>query len=143
MGRRLKLTREVKQRLLTALRAGNYHKDVCAYAGISTTSFYRWMEIGETQAKGAYRDLWEEVKKAEAESIIECVARIRKAGAEGTWQADAWFLERKKPADWGKRVEIHDKENPLPDGDIEELADEMKEILQKAAKRKTEAEGKS
>lgn len=47
-------------------------------------------------------------KKARAEAIQERVKRIKAAGRKGNWMADAWWLERQLPQEFGKvdRVEI-------------------------------------
>ncbi len=46
------------------------------------------------------------VKKAEADAIARAVATIIIAGRK-TWQAHAWWLERKWPEDWGtNRLEL-------------------------------------
>ncbi len=35
---------------------------------------------------------------------MTALAKIQKAAADGNWQAAAWWLERRYPADWGRRV---------------------------------------
>ena len=63
------------------------------------------MKKGESTSSGAYVEFLEAVKKAEAEAEALRVSRISKAGKEGNWQADAWYLERRYPDRWGKRVQ--------------------------------------
>jgi hypothetical protein len=64
-----------------------------------------WMKKGESASSGAYVEFLEAVKKAEAEAEALRVSRISKAGKEGNWQADAWYLERRYPERWGKRIQ--------------------------------------
>ena len=50
----------------------------------------------------------ESVKKAEEKAKAYHLQQIRKASENGSWQASAWYLERKHPNEWGKqqRVEL-------------------------------------
>lgn len=65
---------------------------------------------------GEFRDA---VQEAEADAKVGALARIQKAGREGTWQADAWYLERKYPREFGRR--IHEVSGP--EGGSVEVAD--------------------
>ncbi len=55
-----------------------------------------------------------EVLKQEAKAIERRIKRIEKAGEEGNWTADAWYLERRYPHLFGKRdtVAIENQDNP-------------------------------
>lgn len=101
-GRRTKLTPEVQNRIVAAMKAGNYMEAVCNFAGIGTSTFYRWMERGEKAKSGRYREFWEAVKKAEAEAEVRMVAQWQ-AHMPENWQAIATFLERRYPDRWGRR----------------------------------------
>lgn len=61
----------------------------------------RWIARGREQSRGIYRDLVDALVKAEAQSEILAVARIRKAG-EVHWTATAWWLERRYPERWAR-----------------------------------------
>ena len=65
----------------------------CARAGISQDTFGRWRKQSA--------DFAEEVKKAEAEAIARNVTVIQKA-AGTSWQAAAWWLERRHPNDFAR-----------------------------------------
>ena len=101
MARRTKLTPETKEDIVKALRAGNSRRDSALYAGVSETTFYSWMARGR-EGEPLYAEFLEAVEKAEAQSVVRNVAIIQRA-AEETWQAAAWWLERKRPDDWGRR----------------------------------------
>lgn len=47
MGRSSKLTPQLQKRLVTLLSKGATDKDACELVGITTTSFYRWLEVAE------------------------------------------------------------------------------------------------
>jgi len=101
---KLKLTEEMIEKAAKLIAAGNYHKTVAQYLGIHEATWWRWLQKGETakSKRSIYRKLYEAVKKAEAEAQIRNVAIIQKAAQE-TWQAAAWWLERRYPELWGRK----------------------------------------
>lgn len=103
-GRPSKLTPETQQKIVQAVASGNYLETAAAYGGITYTTFNNWMNRGESRERKDYIEFFEAVKKAEADAEVLRVARISKAANEGNWQADAWYLERRYPNRWGKRV---------------------------------------
>lgn len=115
MGRPTKLTPEVQERIVQALRAGNYQETAATYANITAKTFYEWMKRGESddESERIYRDFREAVEKAKADAEVRDVALIDKAATDGSWQAAAWKLERKFPQRWGR---VHRTEISGPDG---------------------------
>ena len=95
-GRPTKYNDEVVRKITQALMAGNTRRASCAYAGISEDTFANWLRDNSVFS--------EAIKKAEADAEVRNVAIIQKA-ADSTWQAAAWWLERKHKADWSSRVE--------------------------------------
>ena len=98
VGRPSKRTPEREARLLEALRAGNTRKAACHYAAISDETFSTW------QARDL--DFLDAVKKAEGDAEVRMVAQIAQAAQTGTWQAAAWWLERRRPDDYGRRERL-------------------------------------
>ena len=94
-------TDETREKILNALRAGNYRVAACKFAGISEETFRRWMNAGKAGEPG-YVDFVAQVKQAEAQAEASLVATIRKAAGDH-WQAAAWLLERKYVTRWGRR----------------------------------------
>lgn len=145
MGRPTKLTDEIQQKILQALAAGNYQDTAAAYAGISTSTFYNWLERGKTErirvAAGEKPKKTEEIfvefvdaiESARAQAEVRSVALIQKAANDGTWQAAAWYLERSHPQRWGRlnRTEISGPEGgPIETKiDIEALDAKIEEFL--------------
>lgn len=109
MGRPTKLTPRVQEIVTKALEAGAFFSVACELAGIGDSTGYRWIEEGD-KGRSPYREFRDAVKKAEAASEFDALATIRGAARDGTWQAAAWYLERKHPDRWGKRVPM-----PVPD----------------------------
>lgn len=90
--RRTDATREL---ILQALRDGNTRTAAAAYAGIRRETLWKWIEASDTFGN--------EVQKAEADAELRHVANIVRAGQEGNWTASAWWLERRRYADWGRK----------------------------------------
>jgi transposase len=109
VARPTKLTPEVQDRIVAAIRAGNYAAPAARSAGVSEATFYRWMSRGERAKSGIYRDFHEAVRRAEADAEVHAVAVIRKEIADGDWRAAATFLERRFPDRWRRQQAIeHD-----------------------------------
>jgi transposase-like protein len=102
MARPTKLTPEVRDRIVAAVRAGNYYEPAARSAGISPATLHRWMEKGSKSASGIQREFHDAVKRAAAELEVEITARIRKAASED-WRAGLSLLERRHPDRWGRR----------------------------------------
>jgi primosomal protein N'' len=97
-GRPTKYDAERAERILSALRAGNTRKAACAFGAISDETFANWCR--------RYLEFLEAVRKAESDAEVRRVANIAKAGNEGDWRADAWWLERRRHQDWGRKDRI-------------------------------------
>jgi hypothetical protein len=97
VGRNTKMTEDVVNRICEAISNGNTHKTACALAGISHTTFYRWIDENS--------EFSDSVKEAEATSEAFHVEQIRKASSS-SWQASAWMLERRNNPEWGRKDKI-------------------------------------
>jgi hypothetical protein len=108
MARPTKLTPEVQERIITALRAGNYQETAARYAGISEATFYDWMARGREEPGSVFAEFLEAVEKAKSDAEVRDLYLIDQAAQTGSWQAAAWKLERKFPHKWGRvnRTEI-------------------------------------
>lgn len=101
----LKLTSETQERIVQAIRAGNYVEIAAQYAGIGKTTLYRWLEqADDPEADDIYREFRDALESAKAQAEVRNVALIQRAADEGTWQASAWFLERTAWQRWGRRT---------------------------------------
>jgi len=133
MGRPTKLTKPVQDRIVELLAAGNYQETAARAAGISRSTFHRWMKRGaHAKQRGKdsrYRDFRDSVKKAEAVAEVAAVKCVIDA-SETKWQAAMTFLERKFPERWsrGERVE-HSGTIEQPTIDLSVLTDEELDTL--------------
>jgi hypothetical protein len=92
----------MQERICELIRQGNYSGTAALLSGVGSRTFYRWMAQGRKAKSGAFRQFWQAIKKAEAEAECAFVAGIHRA-SKTTWQAAAWWLERRYPLRWGKR----------------------------------------
>ena len=81
-----KYSPELTNEICKYLRAGNTQKDSARLAGIAEDTYYTW--------KKEHTEFAESMEKAELECKARNIAIIQQA-AEHTWQAAAWWLERK------------------------------------------------
>lgn len=93
MARPTKLTKQVKAKILEALKLGATREHAAAYAGIASRTFYNWMSQGKGDEKGPYLQFFHDVKKAEGENTVAMLG-IVKAASQTDWKAAAWCLER-------------------------------------------------
>ena len=74
-------------------------------SGVGLSTLHEWRQRGEA-GEALFVDLVERLKKAEANGIARALESIRSASEGGAWQASAWILERRYPADYGRRSEV-------------------------------------
>jgi hypothetical protein len=99
VGRPTKYTPETIKAVTDAIGAGMSIEDSCVYADIAKETFYTW--------KIDYPEFSDAVKKAEINGKLRRILRIDKAGKDGHWQADAWYLERKFPEEYGRKLTLN------------------------------------
>ena len=95
VGRPTVCTDEAKARIIELMRSGMTIADTLLAVGVSDRSFRR--------AKVADKAFAAAVKAATAEFKKVCIQGIGGAGSTGSWQAFAWLLERKFPAEFCQR----------------------------------------
>ena len=105
VGRSTKYTPETVAEIVKAIREGCSQDDAALLAGVSRTTFYAWVS-----EKPEFSDA---VEKAHADFKRANVAAIRAAGMkakdgklDGSWQANAWLLERKYPEEFAQKRQI-------------------------------------
>ncbi len=138
---KLKLTDQLIEKACEHIRAGNYAVVVCQYLGIDETTYYRWMKTAEKNAdenkNSIYRQFYQSIKRAEAEAELRNVTIIQNA-AKGTWQAAAWYLERKHKDRWIAESKLQDRNDKQA---LDTLAGALKELHIAGQRQKAEKEG--
>lgn len=117
-GRQTKLTTPVRDKILHAIRQGNYAMVAAQYAGIGESTFYVWLQRGE-RGEQPYMEFMEAVKVAEAQAEVHAVEIVNLHMADN-WQAAMTYLERRHPARWKRRDELNFRS--LSDEDLIERA---------------------
>ena len=112
MARPTRCTPAVTQRVADAIRGGNYANVAAQYAGIGERTFHKWMERAAAGDE-PYVQFRQAVKEAEAIAEVRNMALIQQAAQAGTWQASAWYLERRYPSRYGRRERL---EHSGPEG---------------------------
>lgn len=102
-GRRTKYTTENVDAIMKALRLGMTRRDAGVAGDIDESTFCDWINRRPEFA--------EAVQKAELYAKQSRVERIMKAGQKGTWQADAWMLERKYADEFAQRMVVRVEPN--------------------------------
>lgn len=146
MARPSKLSVEVRERVVQAIRAGNYAEAACQSAGISPSTYYRWLARGEHEPTSEYAVFREAVVRAEADAEVHAVAIIRRAMGED-WRAALAYLERRHPARWRARTQtelvgrdggpIQTQHTQL---DLSRLSDDELTVLEELTRRATTSE---
>lgn len=97
-GRKTKYVPERIERILGYLRDGNTRKTAGQASGISHETFCQWLH--------RYPEFSEQVTRAEAEAETTAVQTVLSAAIKGQWGAAAWWLERRRHEEWGKKDRI-------------------------------------
>lgn len=84
--------------VIQALENGCTRRAAAGAAGIGHSQLYRMLA-----ADGTFRDA---VERAENVAEARATSLVIKAAYEGTWTAAAWWLERRRPDDYGKRIAV-------------------------------------
>src|ERR1044072_2234018 len=104
-------------KILDLLRSGNTRSTAARAAGIDPVTLLRWIAKHANFASA--------IKEVEAEAEALHVKNVEAAAAKGSWQASAWWLERRRHEDWGKKERIQiiqDVKQMATDAGIEEAA---------------------
>ena len=96
----LKYNSKIVKELIGYIEAGSNVATACKAVGLSRVTFYEWLK-DETKTNISYTI----IQKAESRAIARNVAVIQVA-AKNNWTASAWFLERKKSEDWGRKDNV-------------------------------------
>jgi transposase len=106
-GRPSKFVPEAAAVVVKYVRKGCPRQFAANAAGLGRSTLQRWLARGKKEDTGEFRDFWDAIKKAEAKVVFDRIQRINDAADKGTWQAAAWWLERRYPEEFGiQRREI-------------------------------------
>lgn len=102
---------EITEEVARYLKNGNNRTDSVTLSGISYETFTVWM--------GTKPEFSEAIKRAEAECKARNITIIQKAAIK-TWQAAAWYLERRFQDEYAirQKLELNDERGNRPTADV-------------------------
>src|SRR5579871_2580612 len=116
MGNRTKLTPEVQETIVEAIRLGATYKLAADAANVSYDSYHLWEKLGNSYEINndpemkIYYDFYLAIKKAKAEHAMENLETIRRHSQQKrNWTASAWLLERCHPEGYSKDAYLSQK----------------------------------
>lgn len=92
----MKYCKEITNEICEQLKGGMTRTDTCEFIGIAYETFCQWMKKPEFS---------EAIKKAEQKCKGRNIGIIQKA-ALTTWQAAAWWLERKHKDEYSSKQNL-------------------------------------
>ena len=107
--RKVKLNPQIQEAICNEIKRGTPITSACLIAGISKDTYYRWYRKGEKAKTGRFKEFYNKIEEAKAYAIALRVENIRKAGRNGSWQADAWWLERMDPENFSRKDNVNVK----------------------------------
>jgi transposase len=100
----IELTDELRDLIVSALKAGNYIETAAALAGVHADTLRDWVKKGR-RGDPRYESLADDVTKAIAAAEARDLSVIGRAASE-YWQAAAWRLERRFNDRWGRKNDV-------------------------------------
>jgi len=95
MARPTKLDDVRAQKILQCIRSGGSRASAAGLAGINPATLTDWMARGKS-GEAPFDAFYAGIKAADAHAEQEMVGIVREAAKMGTWQAAAWWLERRR-----------------------------------------------
>ena len=102
MARPSKLDAARTARVCEALALGVSIEAAAAHAGISAGCLHDWMARGR-KGEARFREFFEAVTRARDGAEVRFAAVVAKAAKEGNEAAARWWLERRRPDQWGRK----------------------------------------
>lgn len=126
-GQPFKLTQEVVKKLTTGIRLGMTYSLAAQYAGVSASSFQRWLRRGRDGEDGIFQDLLVEMERANADGAARLLAQVNKHAKED-WRAAAWMLERRHRYEKNQKVEVTGQVDVTVDVQVQALSLQLSEM---------------
>ena len=102
MARPTKLDADRQARICEALALGVSIEAAAAHAGLSAACVHEWMARGR-KGERLYAEFLEAATRARDAAEVRFAAVVAKAAKEGNEAAARWWLERRRPDQWGRK----------------------------------------
>ena len=133
-GPKTKLTEEVRQRIIGALRTGNYRLTACAWAGVSYRAFAEWMQRGKEHPDTEHGEFRRAVMEAEKAAEIRAVGLVMRAAEHDPEHAE-WWLTHRYPERWSEKriTQKHEHKHAFSELTDEQLEAKYRALMAKAS----------
>jgi len=142
VGRPTKLTPQTAERILEAMRVGNYFHVCCEYAGVSRTTGWSWMQRGRDaiamaeehdidvpESERPYVEFLNDVTAARAHAEVRLVTAVASAALQDKeWRAAIEILKRGFRENWREDTVVQHT------GSVDVRADESLAHLEEVAR---------
>jgi hypothetical protein len=121
VGRPQAFSQERADRAVEAVRAGHTRRAAAQAAGVGASTLFRWLECSERpDAPEEYRDFWDRIHSAEAESERSLVDIVLAEAKSGSWRAATWLLEKRHAREWAPKAKV-EFNTPAPGAQAREI----------------------
>lgn len=104
MTRRTKLNDAMITTVQECIELGMSYAATAGAVNITPETFNNWMNWGKAGKKDPlYSRFYAAVRESEGKLMYDCLTKLRKAADTGNAESIRWLLERRFPADFGKR----------------------------------------
>jgi hypothetical protein len=135
-GRPTKLTPEVHHEVVSYIRAGAFSWVAAQAAGVSKTTFHRWMQRGSEEQRGPYHAFAEDVRQAQAQARVAAEAEVRRL-QPFHWLRYGPGRERPGEPGWTEQVVVVDERSEqleaLDQMSVQELRRALSKLRVRAA----------
>ncbi len=127
-GRHSKLTPDVHREIVAFVRAGAFDWVAAEAAGVSKSTFYRWLQRGESDARGIYHEFWSDIRQARAQARVAAEAEVRRDNPLA-WLRYGPGRARPEEPGWTDSHEVVTRSEGQSDPRMEALSDEQLERI--------------
>lgn len=105
-GRPSKLTPELQAEICTSIAAVATFTEACTLVGIERTTAHRWLQKGQAQRRGKYRNFFNAIERAKVQRIVGIKAAIRRHG-QRDWKALEALGRITDPVAFTPQIHVH------------------------------------
>ncbi len=109
IGRPTDLTPELQASIVKTVQDGNTLDDAAALNGISPSALYDWKSRGN-RGEEPFAQFSDAITQARAFAKSEAIRNVREGvylNGQKDWKAEAWYLERMFPDQFGPQAAVH------------------------------------
>lgn len=129
MARPSSLTSAVTEKVCEALKLGVSWEAAAAHAGVGPATVHRWLaQAADDKDGGPFWEFREQTTRARNSAETRMAAIVLKAAQDGNVGAAQWWLERRRPDQWGKHDRVSVDASVTPAQEVAGLLDRIAEV---------------